>query len=69
MKQSTDQTVIRTIAYVKETAPKAKIDGPNGYNWYDTTDCGLAAEITLLRNAGVIAHHPVIRPLIRFDGD
>lgn len=67
MRQCTDQTVIRTIAYVKESAPKSKLDGPNSYTWYDITDCGLAAEVTLLRNAGVIAHHPMIHTLIRFD--
>lgn len=67
MRQCTDQTVIRTIAYVKEAAPKAKFDGPNNYTWYDVTDCDLSAEVTLLRNAGVIAHHPVIHTLIRFD--
>lgn len=67
MRKSTDQTVIRTIAYVKEVAPKAKFDGVGTYTWYDITDQGLAAEVTLLRQAGVIAHHPVVHTLIRFE--
>lgn len=67
MRQTTDQTVIRTIAYVKEAAPRAKLEGVSSYIWYDVTDQGLAAEVTLLRHAGVIAHHPVVHTLIRFD--
>lgn len=68
MRQSTDQTVVRTIAFVKEMAPRAKLD-LGGYTWYDITDQGLAAEVTLLRQAGVIAHHPVVHTLIRFDDE
>ena len=67
MRHTTDQTVLRTIAYVKQECPKAQLDGISGYDWYDITDQGLASEVTLLRNAGVIAHHPVIHTLIRFD--
>lgn len=67
MRQSTDQTVLRTIAYVKEVAPKARLEGAHGYTWYDITDQGLSAEVTLLRQAGVIAHHPIVRTLIRFE--
>lgn len=66
MRQTTDQTVIRTISHVKAEAPKAKLE-LGGYNWYDVTGLGLNAEVALLRNAGVIAHHPTVHTLIRFD--
>ena len=66
MRQSTDQTVLRTIAYVKAEAPHSKLE-LGSYEWYDITGLGLNAEIALLRNAGVIAHHPVVHTLIRFD--
>ncbi len=67
MRQSTDQTVLRTIAHVKEAAPRAQLEGVGSHVWYDIADQGLAAEITLLRQAGVIAHHPVVHTLIRFE--
>lgn len=68
MRQSTDQTVLRTIQLVRQCAVRTATD-LGGYAWYDITDCGLSAEVTLLRQSGVIAHHPTIRTLIRFDDE
>ena len=59
-----DQTVVRTADLVKQSVPKHE---RGGYTWYDVTDAGLAAEVTLLRQAGVIAHHPTVHTLIRFE--
>lgn len=59
-----DQTVVRTAELVKQSVPHFE---RGGYTWYDITDAGLSAEITLLRQAGVIAHHPVVHTLIRFE--
>ena len=59
-----DQTVYRTADLVKSSCPSHE---RGGYTWYDITEQGLAAEITILRQAGVIAHHPVAHNLIRFE--
>ena len=59
-----DQTVYRTADLVKASCPSFE---RGGYIWYDVTDQGLSAELTLLRQAGVIAHHPVVHTLIRFE--
>lgn len=59
-----DQTVYRTADLVKQSCPTHQ---SGGYVWYDVTDQGLSAEITLLRQAGVIAHHPMVHTLIRFE--
>ena len=59
-----DQTVYRTADLVKQSCP---VHESGGYKWYDVTDQGLSAEITLLRQAGVIAHHPLVHTLIRFE--
>lgn len=59
-----DQTVVRTADLVKASVPHFQ---QAGYEWYDIADAGLSAEITLLRQAGVIAHHPLVHTLIRFE--
>lgn len=59
-----DQTVYRTADLVKQSCPAVQ---KGGYTWYDVTDAGLSPEITLLRQAGVIAHHPMVHTLIRFE--
>ena len=64
MWKSTDQTITRTIALVKELCPTATMDGQK---WYDTTDQGLEAEVKLLRLKGECAEHPLISTLIRFN--
>ena len=62
--QSTDKTVERLIALIKQSVPVAKMDG---HTWYDVTDQGLEAEVKLLRLKGEIAEHPMIATLIRFN--
>lgn len=58
------EVVYRTADIVKSQCPHFE---RGGYIWYDVTDQDLSAEITLLRQAGVIAHHPVVHTLIRFE--
>lgn len=62
--QSTDKTVERLVALIKQSVPTAKMDG---FTWYDVTDQGLEAEVKLLRLKGEIAEHPLISTLIRFN--
>ena len=63
-KSKTDHTVTRTADMIRETVPSIQ---RGGYTWYDIADQGFAAEVCLLRNAGAIAHHPVVHTLIRFE--
>ena len=59
-----DQTVHRTAELVKASCPAHE---RGGYTWYDVMDQELSAEVTLLRQSGVIAHHPLVHTLIRFE--
>ncbi len=62
--QSVDKTVERLVALIKQTVPKAEMDG---HAWYDVTDQGLEAEVKLLRLKGALAEHPLVSTLIRFN--
>lgn len=64
VRPTVDQTVARVAQLVKDQAPKHE---RGGYTWYDVTDQDLSKEVTLLRVSGVIAHHPTVRTLIRFE--
>lgn len=64
IRRNVDQTVHRTAELVKQSVPHFE---RGGYIWYDISDQGLSAEVTLLRQSGVIAHHPVVHTLIRFE--
>lgn len=57
-------TVYRVADIVKETCPKRE---SNGHTWYNVQDQHLEAEVTLLRQSGVIARHPLVNTLIRFE--
>lgn len=59
-----DQTIERLKKLIKDTVPSVNLDGAL---WYDITDQGLEAEVKALRVSGEIAHHPLIRALIRFN--
>ena len=63
MRLSVCATVDRCVSLVKSTVKIVNLDGQV---WYDITDEGLEAEIKLLRVSGIIAHHPLVRTLIRF---
>lgn len=58
-----DQT-LRRIAMEVKALPSVKM---GGYVWYDVTNQSLGAEVKALRLAGMIAHHPVVHELIRFE--
>lgn len=64
MFQKTDKTLERLQALVKGSVPSVNLDGKV---WYDITNQGLEAEVKALRVSGVIAHHPLIHALIRFE--
>lgn len=59
-----DQLVAKYKQEVTEACNVATMDG---YKWYDTTDAGLEPQLQLLRQLGVVAHHPVAHTLVRFE--
>lgn len=58
-----EDTVYRTADRVKQACQTHE---SAGYTWYDIANHELSAEVTLLRQSGVIAHHPLVHTLIRF---
>lgn len=59
-----DQTLSRLIDSIKQSVKTVTLDG---FTWYDTTDEHLEAEVKCLRVSGLVAHHPMVHALIRFE--
>lgn len=53
-------------ACIKRLQQQLNHSNMEGHTWYDTTDEGVEADILLLRQAGAVAHHPLIHTLVRF---